>query len=330
MHEPLLSVIIPVYHVEKYLGRCIESILGQTYRNLEIILVDDGSDDRCGEICDEYAKKDARIIVIHKENGGLSDARNTGMKRTTGEYIAFADSDDYFHKDMYQMMMSELMKEKADVSICGYEYVYEGKADNYGEIPGKYETIIMDGREAQYRYYDSGLTLPLTVAWNKIYKRSLLDGIEYPKGKIYEDEYTTFRVLYKANKIVFMDIPFCRYFQRDDSIIGSKLTEKNMQVFGGYLSRIIFFAKHKEQELWEMEVKHTEHMLCYQQQKYSDANVSVDVFVNAYTEEFRNQIKKDRLLRKKTPFKTQVELNLFITAPRFYYLIWKMIKKVRG
>ncbi len=330
MHEPLISVIIPVYRVEKYLGRCIDSILGQTYKNLEIILVDDGSDDRSGEICDEYAEKDARIIVIHKENGGLSDARNAGMKKATGEYIAFADSDDYFHKDMYQMMMAELMKENADVSICGYEYVYEGKDDDYGEVPEKYEKIIMDGREAQYRYYECDLTLPLTVAWNKIYKKTLLDGIEYPKGKIYEDEYTTFRILYKTKKIVFMNIPFCRYFQRDDSIIGSKLTEKNMQVFGGYISRISFFAEHEEQRLWEMEVKHTEHMLCYQQQKYALANIHVDVFANPYTKQFRKQIRKDRVLRKRTPFKTQVELNLFVTIPKLYYSVWKMIKKVRG
>ena len=330
MHEPLLSVIVPVYHVKKYLGRCVDSLIGQTYKNLQIILVDDGSNDGCGEICDEYAKKDSRVQVIHKENGGLSDARNAGMKRAIGEYIAFADSDDFFHKDMYQMMMDELMRENADVSICGYEYVYEGKADDYGVVPKKYEKIIMDGREAQYRYYESNLTLPLTVAWNKIYKRSLLEGIEYPKGKIYEDEYTTFRILYKAEKIVFMNIPFCRYFQRDDSIIGSRLTEKNMQVFGGYISRISFFAEHEEQRLWEMEVKHTEHMLCYQQQKYEAMGINVDVFTNLYTKQFREQIKKDRALRKKTPFKTQVELNLFITMPRFYYSVWKMIKKVRG
>ncbi len=304
-------------------------MIGQTYRNLQIILVDDGSDDRCGEICDEYAEKDSRILVIHKENGGLSDARNTGLKKAVGEYIAFADSDDYFHKDMYQVMMQTLLDEKADVSICGYAYVYDRKPDDYGEMPEKYKKILMSGREAQYRYYDSSLTLPLTVAWNKLYKRELLTGIQYPKGKIYEDEYTTFKILYRADKIVYMDIPFCRYFQRADSIIGTGLTVKNMQVFGGYLSRIRFFSENGEKGLWEREVSHTEHMFCYQQKKYADSGSGIDVFSDKHLMDFKAQMKEDKEMKRSLSWKKKLELNWFITFPRVYYAVWKLIKKVR-
>ena len=127
MSKPLITVIVPIYHVEKYLHRCVDSILNQTYENLEIILVDDGSGDACSSICDEYAGRDSRIVVIHKENGGLSDARNAGIEIAKGQYLAFVDSDDYIHKDMYKILMKEILESNAEVSICSYKYVYDNK-----------------------------------------------------------------------------------------------------------------------------------------------------------------------------------------------------------
>ena len=123
----LISIIVPIYNVEKYLKKCIDSIINQTYKNLEIILVDDGSPDNCGKICDEYAKKDNRIKVIHKENGGVSSARNVGVENATGEYIGFVDSDDYIEKDMYEVLINNLKKENADISIISNYEVYKNK-----------------------------------------------------------------------------------------------------------------------------------------------------------------------------------------------------------
>ena len=120
-------MIVPIYHVEKYLHRCIDSIIEQTYKNLEIILVDDGSGDACSGICDEYARKDTRIVVIHKENGGLSDARNKGIEIAKGEYLTFVDSDDYIHRDMYTILMEALIHTGSDLSMCSYKYVYDGR-----------------------------------------------------------------------------------------------------------------------------------------------------------------------------------------------------------
>ena len=119
MNKPLISVIVPVYKVEKYLERCVKSICAQTYQNLEIVLVDDGSPDQCGEMCDMFAKQDSRIRVVHKENGGLSDARNAGLDVMTGDYVGFVDSDDWIEPDMYQVLYERLIKEKAEISCCG-------------------------------------------------------------------------------------------------------------------------------------------------------------------------------------------------------------------
>ena len=125
MSKPLLSIIVPVYNVEKYIERCIKSILNQSFTNFELILVDDGSPDNCGKICDEYKKKDSRIKVIHKKNGGLSDARNAGIERAKGEYIAFVDSDDFINKYMYEILYKNAKKWDADISICNFKMVCE-------------------------------------------------------------------------------------------------------------------------------------------------------------------------------------------------------------
>ena len=166
MEKPLISIIIPVYKVEKYLEKCIKSVLDQTYKNLQIILVDDGSPDNCGNICDDYARVDNRIEVIHKANGGLSDARNVGLKAARGEYIGFVDSDDYVSNEMFENLYNTLISNDVDVAICNFYIVIDDKniiknADNGVEIYNKLEIlkeILLDKKIQSY-------------AWNKLYKR---------------------------------------------------------------------------------------------------------------------------------------------------------------
>lgn len=214
--KALISIIIPVYKVEKYLEKCIQSVINQTYENLQIILVDDGSPDNCGKICDEYAKKDHRIEVIHKSNGGLSDARNKGLEIAKGEYIGFVDSDDYIESDMYEVLYNLLKQYNSDVSICNFYTVSQGKiaiknVDNgikeYNRIEILKE-ILLDNNIQSY-------------AWNKLYKKELFDEIKYPIGKKYEDIGTTFYLLEKCNKVVVTGKPEYYYIKRQDSIVNN-------------------------------------------------------------------------------------------------------------
>lgn len=211
MTQPLISVIVPCYNVEEYLPKCVESILNQTYRNLEIFLVNDGSLDRSGEICDEYVVKDTRIKVIHKENGGLSDARNVALDIMTGEYVAFVDSDDYVAEDYVEYLYKLIEENGVKLSVSWHQEFKDGASVSM-EIrtrPVSAKPIDLDEGLA-YMFYQRKFD---TTAWGKMYHRSLFsDGIRYPKSWLYEDLPTTYRLMMKCDYIAFGD--YCSYFYR--------------------------------------------------------------------------------------------------------------------
>ena len=216
MENDLISIIIPVYKVEKYLKKCIESVLNQTYTNLQIILVDDGSPDNCGKICDEYAKKDSRIEVIHKANGGLSDARNVGISKAKGRYIGFVDSDDYIKENMYEILLNLIKKYDADVSICNLYDVIDGNEYIRNKENGIREYSRLDILKEVL--LDKNIQ---SYAWNKLYKKELFDEVKYPIGKKYEDIGTTFYIFEKCNKIVVTSEPEYYYLKRSDSLVNN-------------------------------------------------------------------------------------------------------------
>ena len=215
--NPVISVIVPIYKVEEYLSRCIDSIINQTYKNLEIILVDDGSPDNCPKICDDYAKKDNRIKVIHKENGGLSDARNAGVRASTGEYIVFVDSDDWIELSMLDTLYNLLADNRCDVASCGIRMVWEDNRPSKLLFPFE-GCHILEGTEYILDCLISNKYLVQTV-WNKIYKANIIKNIDFPKGKINEDEYWSWQVIAKTNRVVCLDIALYNYAQRDGSIM---------------------------------------------------------------------------------------------------------------
>ena len=213
--DMVLSVIVPVYNVERYLGRCVDSILAQTYKTLEIILVDDGATDRSGVICDEYAAKDSRIRVIHKKNGGLSSARNAGIDAASGEYLAFVDSDDWIEPEMYETMLV-LMKCYDAKLVCAGRYDVDGGTGEktVGLCPEREEAISaeeMVGRIFLWQGCDSS-------ACDKLYHRSLLDTFRFPAGKVCEDVPTTYKIVLQAQRAVLCPKPFYNYYHRPDSI----------------------------------------------------------------------------------------------------------------
>ena len=211
-----ISVIVPIYKVEAYLDRCVQSIVDQTYTNLEIILVDDGSPDRCGEICEEWAKKDARIRVIHKENGGLSDARNAGMAVATGEYIGFVDSDDWIEPRMYELLYASMQASGAQIAECTREN-FSDTTDVTPFTEDQPKQQLYTAEQALDELIGDGV-LRQTV-WNKLYCTKLVKDKLFPVGKINEDEFWTYRVFGDANLIVRVDAALYHYYQREDSII---------------------------------------------------------------------------------------------------------------
>ena len=217
----LISVIVPIYNVEKYLRRCLDSICNQVYSNLEIVLVDDGSTDSSGKIADEYARRDIRFHVIHKQNGGLSDARNVGLSYCHGKYIVFVDSDDYVTED-YVVVLYDLLKHNhADISAVSLTH----KEEELSKINDSTTTKIYNTKEALQDLLYQRIS---TSANAKMYRAELFSDIRYPKGRLYEDVIATYQIFEKATKVVWCDIKKYWYYVRTDSIVRSAFNVKKM------------------------------------------------------------------------------------------------------
>lgn len=236
----MISVIVPIYNVEKYLNRCIDSILNQSFKDFELILVDDGSPDNCGKICDEYAKKDSRIVVIHKENGGLSDARNKGIEwafeNSKSEWITFIDSDDWVHRDYLKMLLGSAVELGSNVSACAYietEKYLEDKSDD----------VIAKQIDTEEFYVTRNVNAVISCA--KLYKKDLFIHIRFPFGKIHEDEFTTYKVLFQCKNIAYVSNPLYYYFQRSDSIMGREWNSKRLDALRAYEESARYFRVNK-------------------------------------------------------------------------------------
>ena len=209
----LISVIMPVYKVEKYLAQSIESVLNQDYQNLELILIDDGSPDESGRICDEYAAKDPRVRVIHQKNGGAAAAKNAGLKSATGTYLSFVDSDDYLEPDVFGHMLRVLLENQADAVQCSFQDLYKSHTE-----PQILKPCVLNEKEYLTRF-----TKDWTCAllWNKLYKRSLFDGVFFEEGHKIDDEYFTYRGFLEPCKVVFDDLVIYNYRKRASGVMSS-------------------------------------------------------------------------------------------------------------
>ncbi|KAA8999770.1 glycosyltransferase [Paenibacillus spiritus] len=224
--RPEISIIVPCYKVEDYLEKCVESILGQTFANFELILVDDGSPDNCPAICDAYAERDSRIKALHKPNGGLSDARNFGLDIAVGRYIAFIDSDDWIAPDMLEQLHRAVTEQNADIAVCCHYSEEDGRAERINTFGGDavlgnveaVTEIILDQRIKSY-------------AWDKLFKRELFDGVRYPVGIDYEDILTVYQLFIKASRVALVDRPLYYYVKRGSSITGNSSVRKLRQKF---------------------------------------------------------------------------------------------------
>lgn len=232
----IISVIVPIYNTEKYLNRCIQSVVNQTYKYLEIILVDDGSPDRCGRICDWWAENDRRIRVIHKKNGGPSDARNVGMDIATGEYVGFVDGDDYIHPEMYQRLYDSIIQCNANIAVCGYYRVDESNGSIIS-VEKTQEVGVIGKQDALLGLVKS---VPLMVMWNKLYTREVVTDLRFPRGKISEDIFILPSIYDRCERVVCISECLYYYAQTPNSITRCERTVKYMDGVEAYYNMLQF------------------------------------------------------------------------------------------
>jgi len=316
-----ISVIVPVYNVEKYLEKCIDSILSQTFKNFEVILVDDGSMDRCGIICDNYEKLDNRVKVIHKTNGGLSSARNSGLEIASGEYVVFIDSDDWIDKNMYQELYNEAKKNNADIVQCKFMKAYD---ENVSICHDKYKNIAVIGNlDALNNLYNDKCT-ETVVTWNKLYRRHLFNDITFPNGKLHEDEFTTYKLLYKSNKVVLVDQEFYYYRQTPNSIMNSAFNIRRFDSLEALNQKLEFFKQINNEVLYKKTVKAYEDVLKEYYFKCENIKNEKEVL-----KKIRNEYKKKfiaYMINNQVSFKDKVINSIFLISPGIYKNMKRLIE----
>ncbi len=258
--NPKISIIVPIYKVEKFLHKCIDSILNQTFTDFELILVEDGSPDCCGETCDEYANKDKRIRVIHQKNSGISLARNAGLDIARGDYIGFVDGDDYINPYMYETLYKLIVEQDCDVSMCHYIKT-ESSEEALGKIEDKVEVEYYTNIEALVGLQGLKGRDPETfcVVWNKLFKRNLFDTLRFKPGKWYEDAFLMLYLYDKVHKVVYTHQPLYYYVQHEGSIMKQPYCIHSLDRIDVFFERMIFFRKLGFKELeWAAEHKYIE------------------------------------------------------------------------
>lgn len=330
MLQMKVSVIVPIYKVEKYLHRCIKSITNQTYQNIEIILVNDGSPDLCGEIVDQYGAIDPRIKVIHKENGGLSDARNAGMKEVTGEYVMYVDSDDWINEKMVEVLMDALQNYEADLVQSSFYYTYE----QYNLYDNRYykedaPPVILDNESLMYELVVNERVK--NFAWGKLYKTELIRDLPFRKDVLFEDVFWAHNVMQRVKRFVLLHEPLYNYLQREDSIVAT-YSLKNLDQIQGLKERHQFIekfyhslSKDSYKTLLKTCLTHYNLLLISKaHRKEKLYRKEIQVYIKNNYKIFKNSVGNDKELKR--------QLHLFALYPPInvlYLFIIKVLRKVR-
>lgn len=325
----LISIVVPIYKVEKYLSRCVDSILSQTFTDFELILVDDGSPDNCGDICEEYAKVDKRIKVIHQKNGGLSAARNSGIEwafaNSNSQWITFIDSDDWIHPRYLEVLLNAATESNLPVSICGYLQT-EGEVEEIS--PEKFNAKICS---VENFFMDHNVNA--VVAWGKLYKKEYFKALRYPVGKLNEDEFTTYKILFQLENVAVVEAKMYYYFVNAGSIMNSSWSIRKFDVFDAMEERILFF---KEKNLDGLSKWQINYYLDYLYNRYNyllkiEDSEEKKQFLSLFKQRCRESIKKYRC---DLGFSAVTMSWLYeIAYPRemkYYWLIKAMLNKLRG
>ncbi len=317
---PKLSIIVPVYRVEPYLRQCVESILSQSFSDFELILIDDGSPDRCGSICDEYASRDERIKVIHQNNQGIGQARNVGLDCARGQYLGFIDSDDWLKPDMYATLISLADAYDADIAECAYLKTWDGgrtERDNHSK-----QTLVIDGMTA-LRDYTRG-NYSHVVVWNKVYRKALWDQVRFPMGKLHEDVATTYKLYYKAGRVVQFDAAMMYYRQRGDSFMGVGFDPQRIShAREAYAEKIEFFNQKGLRNLGDQAAVEANVYLAEAYlgvSKETELKSMAPALKKEFDINYRELVKTGRLAMK-----DRLVLGLFYTVP-LLYAVYKRVE----
>jgi len=332
MENDLISVIVPVYNVEQYLERCVNSILQQTYEKLEIILVDDGSTDGSPAMCDAFAKKDGRIKVIHKENGGLSDARNAGLSVAAGEYIGYVDSDDWIEHDMYERMHHACREQDAQLCVCRYfcEYADRTLGGGSGEsVPLTRDALlrIYIGGHAQYVIYNS--------VWSKLFRRSLVEGVTFPKGRNSEDITYTTRAFCKLEKAVYLDTCLYHYvLDREGSIMNASAGERMFRdELPFWREHIALIRKNVSEEMADFASYHFWRRLLFYYIDYKNAQRMGEDRAKEYARKIVGELRSDKDAIRRVYQGSAVSkgdrarMRLFLFSPPLYAMAARIYEK---
>lgn len=331
----MISIIIPVYKVEKYLRQCVDSVLAQTYTNLEVILVDDGSPDNCGAICDEYAANDSRVKVIHKKNGGLASARNAGLDAVTGEYIAFVDSDDWIDSDMYETLLRLLLECDADIAEGSFRFYRPWKTENKTlECPNTQKVFTWEGAQILDRFYfGSDLFGDVSViVCTKLYKAQLLRDLRFREGFVYEDSEFMPRVLHACRKLVKYDHSYYTY---NIHLSGGQIShsEKNYYKISSAVISARYVAEFFADKDNEKIAVHTRHRYwsalleayynCWLRRK--------DTQCQNYKKELRSIVRNEKDIILKGPkFGDKWQLSLFLFSPWMFCVMKQGFRTMKG
>lgn len=320
--SPLVSVVVPVFNVAPYIQRCVDSLVSQTYSNIEIILVDDGSKDDSPQLCDVCADKDYRIKVIHKKNGGLSDARNVGIEAASGEYLSFVDSDDIVHPEFIMKLVTAIKKSGKKMSVCLFQNFSDDKPLNFRKSNNPLRVMNLYDSICAYCSLPPERSTPLISCCTKVYHRSLFYCLRFPVGLIYEDAHVSYKLLDKANGVAFVGEPLYGYYMRNDSIMGRKERHSSKDVLKPYQEAIQYFADNNKEEIAQLFYPP---LLMREVYRYWIAKVQNNDELEAA---FLLSMMRDdcRTMRsfKKIAFKLKIVFSLIVKFPFLYSLYRKI------
>ncbi len=325
--DELISIIVPVYNIAAYVERCVLSVLNQTYKNIELILVDDGSTDAGAEICDRLAKSDNRIVLIHKKNGGLSDARNAGLRAAGGSLIGFVDGDDYIDGDMYEKMYTALCENHADMAVCRYRQIYKDHTTDESVD----RVVVFEGQEALRYYIEERDEYNIqNSAWNKLYRREVIEGLTFPVGKWYEDIMYTTKAISRAGSCVYLDTACYNYIiDREGSIMNLHDTSRIFtDLIPAYREKSAFLKSIGRQDLADVHDYFINKRLLifyneFQKSKMPDRKETINKIADVINENgHRTQAEIDRIYGcSVATHNEKVKLELFLRSRKLYRIV---------
>lgn len=325
MNNELVSIIIPVYNVEQFLEDCLKSVTAQTYKNIQIILIDDGSNDLSGGMCDNYALSEERAIVIHQENQGLSGARNRGLDVADGEYVTFLDSDDMLHPQFIEVLYRAIKTTKSDIAVCDYlRFPESTRYSSTGDekiISTDNKIMVFDNKESIKQVYENKYHGMQYISCGKLYRKSIINdrGIRFPIGKIHEDTFTTYKIIYEANLICYVDIPLYLYRERSGSITQSGFSNKSLVKFDAIKEECEFFKSHKENDLLELSF----YQLLYEKKLTLKSMIGSGNITNAEINRFAKSLRTD-LVSYKNEISVPIKKKMFYYALSYFPVLSKL------